>query len=621
MMRQGLKMLLAMSLVMPAALHAQSSWELENRENWIFPDSMKVQNVKQVFGAVGDGKTDDTAALQKAFDQTNTFVYLPNGTYIVRDRLIWNGKPGVGPTIQGQSRDGVVIRLAPDAKGFGDPNNPKPLIQLVPGGPKDKLSADFFKTRLRNLTIDAGKHKGAIGLIFYANNNGMLRNVRIVGDGVAGLDLSRQLNGPLLASNIQVEGFDKGIVAGTGPFNSQTLEHVILSGQKSYGLYNGGELLSVRDLHSVNACPAVFTHGVLVLLDAVLESTTAGTAAVVAARQVHVRNLQTKGYRQAMEYRNYDRKAGMGELVASVPGGKVDEWASTSPKGDVRLESLNLPAETAPYEPLPPHDQWVVVSDFGADGKDKEDDTAAVQKAIDAAMKGGKSVVAFPEGRFQLSGTLTIGGSIRRLQGAHAYLVPPAGQALEIRIAEGSSPLVIMDLIDRPLGRHAVVINNASGRTVVIRNFRGELHATGPGKTFCEDSVSSLDITHPQARVWVRQLNSEGTGEVFNHNRGGMLWVLGLKTERVGTLLATSGGGSSEILGGWVYVIGKEPPTRPMFEIEKGQLTLTGIHQYHYRGLMYDVLVATPAGARTPTLLRSANRTGGAVVHFTGRVE
>ena len=51
----------------------------EERSDWL--------NVKTKFGAVGDGKADDTAAIQAAldslkdgFDQPNT-VYLPPGTY------------------------------------------------------------------------------------------------------------------------------------------------------------------------------------------------------------------------------------------------------------------------------------------------------------------------------------------------------------------------------------------------------------------------------------------------------------------------------------------------------------------------------------------------------------
>jgi len=53
------------------------------------------RNVKD-FGAVGDGKTDDTAALQKAFENLGhgSVVYLPAGTYRITDTLKWRGERG-----------------------------------------------------------------------------------------------------------------------------------------------------------------------------------------------------------------------------------------------------------------------------------------------------------------------------------------------------------------------------------------------------------------------------------------------------------------------------------------------------------------------------------------------
>jgi hypothetical protein len=569
---------------------AASPWELENKETWRFPASMKVVDVKQAFGAVGDGKTDDTAAMQKAFDQKNTFVYIPNGTYLVKDRLIWNGSANIGPSIQGESRDGVIIKLVEGAPGYGDAKKPKAVIQLVKDG---KVSADQFKTKIRNLTIDAGGNKGAIGLVYYANNNGMCRNVRIVGQGAIGLDLSPVLNGPLLVSNVEIEGFDKGIVGGSGPFNSQTLEHVVLKGQKSYGVYNDGECLSIRGLYSTNACPAVYATGNTVLIDSELKGGESSVAAIVCGAQMFVRNVKTEGYGKAIEQRNHDRKTGMGDATASVPAGLVEEWVSGPPRtlfGKEPVKSLNLPIEEAPYEPLAPHDQWVCVDDFGANGQDKEDDTEAVKKAI-AAVKGAKSVLCFSSGRYIVSGRIEIGGGIRRVQGAQTYIQPAQGQALEIMIGDGSAPVVLFDMIDRPLGRLQVTVNNASSRTLVLRNFRTALECSGAGKTFLEDACSHMNIANPKARVWARQLNSEGASDIYNTNAGGTLWVLGLKTERVGTVVATTAGGRTEILGGWIYVIGQEAPTRPMFSLVDSAASFAGVIQYHFAGKTYPVLV------------------------------
>jgi hypothetical protein len=564
--------------------------DMTGSATWRFPASMKVVDVKEGFGAVGDGVHDDTEALQKAFDQRDAFVYLPDGTYLIRDQLQYTSGPGIGPTIQGQSRDGVVLKLAPDALGFDDPDDPKAVVRLIRDG---KVSADYFKIRVRSLTIDAGEHPGATGMMFYSNNNGTCRDVRIVGGGAVGLDLSYMLNGPLLVSDVEIKGFDIGIKAGSGPYNSQTLEHIVLRGQSEWGLYNDGDCLMMRGIRSFNACPAVFTRGNMVLVDSELTGGSPENSAVVWSDQLFVRNLTSDGYGRALQER---RTPGRSRVEDGPAVEQITEWVSrpgrsTSGAADVR--SLNLSVEEPPCEPLEADfDQWVCVDDFGADGTDKQDDTAAIRRAIRHAADSGKTVLCFAaDGRYIAHGDLAIYGSIRRLQGAKTYLLPPRGESLRILVEEGDSPTVTLDLLDRPLGRMEVVLENASSRPLVVNHFRGQFVGSGPGRTFLNDACSNVRITNPEHRVWVRQLNSESGSDVNNHNDGGMLWVLGLKSERDQTLVMTTAGGQTEVLGAWVYVTSREAPTHPMFRAIDSPASFAGILQWHWQGKTYPVLL------------------------------
>jgi len=65
-------------------------------------------------------------------------------------------------------------------------------------------------------------------------------------------------------------------------------------------------------------------------------------------------------------------------------------------------------------------------------------------------------------------------------------------------------------------------------------------------------------------KVWGRQVNPEGDTEgipsVYQAkitNSGGNLWILGLKSEGFGTLVASNSGASTEILGAWAWSVHK----------------------------------------------------------------
>src|SRR5947209_5617861 len=111
MQRTGVKRLVLLPLLL---IH------LARAEDMVFPSDAVVDVTKAPYNAKGDGTTDDTAAIQKALDEGNHLVYLPNGTYLVSNGLRW-GKSQKHTVLQGQSRDGTIIELKDECSGFNLP--------------------------------------------------------------------------------------------------------------------------------------------------------------------------------------------------------------------------------------------------------------------------------------------------------------------------------------------------------------------------------------------------------------------------------------------------------------------------------------------------------------------
>ena len=178
-------------------------------EDMVFPDDAVVDVTKAPYSAKGDGAADDTAAIQKALDEGRHLIYLPNGTYLISNGLRW-GKTQKHTVLQGQSRDGTIIKLKDECGGFNLPDKPLPMIWTGKSPPIQR-----FGNGIRNLTVDTGRgNPGAIGIQFAANHQGTIDTVRIrCGEsGPVGLDLSyAAMNGPCFITHLEVNGFDNAI--------------------------------------------------------------------------------------------------------------------------------------------------------------------------------------------------------------------------------------------------------------------------------------------------------------------------------------------------------------------------------------------------------------------------
>ena len=363
-----------------------------------FPDDAGYVDVtKPPYNAVADGKTDCTAAIQTALLEARR-VYLPAGTYLVSDIIHWGLKEGDAKRrmLQGADRDKVIIKLKDNCPGYDQTARPKEVLRMASRGDLEG-PANAFRSAIYNLTIDTGKgNPAAVGVLFYVHNQGSMEHVRIIGDGLVGVDMYRGLTGPALLKDITVEGFEYGMRAG-GTVRQMTLDDIHLKGQRRYGIYNDNNILSIEDLTSDNSVPAVHNRaawGFVSLVDAKLTGGASGNAAIENINgEIFVRNLKTAGYSTAIISR--DQK---------VTGPDVAEFTSRDP---VRLlpatdRTLNLPKEETPDIPYESPDKWVNVQKFGGkpatftSGRGDERPYMDFSDALQAAIDSGATTIYLP---------------------------------------------------------------------------------------------------------------------------------------------------------------------------------------------------------------------------------
>jgi hypothetical protein len=146
-------------------------------------------NVRE-FGAVGDGVTDDRAAIQAALDSGASEVVVPVGTYVVgRGAGYWCLSISAGVTLRGETRDGAVLQQAPGIAGSVR------LLQVAAAGvairdltldgnrarqTADEHRAGVFATGAPDLAIRGVTARGFTGDGFYlylGSNNAVIDDV------------------------------------------------------------------------------------------------------------------------------------------------------------------------------------------------------------------------------------------------------------------------------------------------------------------------------------------------------------------------------------------------------------------------------------------------------------
>ena len=381
--------------------------------------------------------------------------------------------------------------------------------------------------------------------------------------------------------------------------NSQTFEHIVLTGQTQFGFDNEGQSISIRGLTSDNAVPALRSYGALCLLEAKL--TGRGGASELPAiinynqGRIFLRDIVTVGYGRALgDVTTPDYVAAYrirGPDKAGSAGPTVAEYSShpvTSPFPS-KLTSLRLPILETPDAPRDDPASWATVDDFGADPTAQQDSSKAIQQAMDS----GASTIFFP-GHYALASTVLVRGNVRRILGIGGQVDYAKKVSPDFRVLAGASDVVTFEHFANVGGG----IENTTNRTLVLRSIGSQVFSRGTGTLFLED-VAGHELSVKNQTVFARQLNIENEGTHLL-NDGGSVWILGYKTERGGCLIDTQRGGSTEVFGTFSYTT-TQGKLAPMF-INDNSTVFACFQEVCYNGDPFQVLIRETRGPATKVI-------------------
>jgi hypothetical protein len=389
------------------------------------------------FGVHGDGKSDDSAALQAAIDKSETnregIVFVPAGRYLLtRTVFVW---PGVRLFGYGATRP--VFVLAANTPGFqqgvgamvsftgfragragrGGFRVPFPPPDSVPENSAiaDANSGTFYSA-MSNIDFEIGDgNPAAIAIRFHVAQHAFLSHMDFhVGSGLAALtEIGNE------AEDLHFYGGRYGILTDkTSPAWQFTLIDSVFEGQREAAIreHEAGltlirdtfrnvpsgididpqysDQLWVKDcrFENISGQVVIISNEKSPLTEVGFENAVVKNAPVFALLRESGKKVAGKGDMYRVKSFNYGLIVPGEGMMGSI--GMIYDAANLSA----------MPAALAPAIPaLPPVEEWVNVRSLGVVGDGTKDDTAAIRKAID-----GHRVLYFPSGHYLVSDTLTL---------------------------------------------------------------------------------------------------------------------------------------------------------------------------------------------------------------------
>lgn len=519
---------------------------------------------KPPFNARGDGITDDTRALIAAYNHvadrlrsgrdgwnygTGCILYLPKGTYLVSNTVIYDGPRiayGDGdPSVRGiskvrfvgEDRRNTIIRLKDNATGFG-PGAAKPVLAFQKGYEDGSGNNIPALNLLRNLTVHTGSgNPGAVGVVFLGANVSGIGGLTVVsGDRLGRIGLSfptYSVQGHY--KDITIDGFEVGIQVTPLAEDNPVLEYVTLRNQRTAAVLVERGSPCLRRVLSRNRVPALRMSrpgSQVVLLDSELRGGAPDAPAIEILEsgvQLFARSVAVEGYGQTIRRKNVPELTG--SITEWMSSRVFSLWAPREPR------SMNLTVVESPILDIPEDTSlWANPEAYTGD------DAERLQKA----MNSGKPAVFLPKEEYNLSRPVLIPASVR-------YVDAMFGRIEGIlRVSEASSSLLGIEHANA-----GAVLEQGAARPVALSHTRGIAYRNRQAqevRVHLEGAVdvgSGEDFCNRGVAIHGRSINNEDKGRANFLVNGGRLWTLGFKTEGHQPSFLARNGGVLEVLGGY----------------------------------------------------------------------